>query len=221
MRCPTHDPLFTGQEEPFAEAGAEAGFMREFLRPGDVFFDVGAHVGALSLLAVSLGARVVAFEPDPVNAALLRANVPVAVVHEVAVGDSDAHCVYLERWHDHSGDHRVHRIGEAQHQDGVEMVARQMVRLQAFVERERPRLVKVDAQGWEPRVVDGMGGANVPAVIVEHSPYHLSAAGNDPTGTLDGYFARFRVDRLDADLRSPYEITHGGYTNLLLRPRNG
>lgn len=42
---------------------------------GDVVLDVGAQIGSFSLLAASRGARVLAFEPCPMNAALLRENV--------------------------------------------------------------------------------------------------------------------------------------------------
>src|SRR5262245_36111858 len=47
------------------------------LKPGDVFYDVGANVGFFSLLAASLvGSRgtVIAFEPLPRNIALLQQN---------------------------------------------------------------------------------------------------------------------------------------------------
>ncbi len=43
--------------------------------PGRLFIDVGAWIGPFSLLAAGLGADVVAFEPDPVAAAMLRRNV--------------------------------------------------------------------------------------------------------------------------------------------------
>lgn len=41
---------------------------------GDVMYDVGAHAGRYSLLAASIGARVVSFEPNPHAYSRLTAN---------------------------------------------------------------------------------------------------------------------------------------------------
>jgi FkbM family methyltransferase len=45
---------------------------RSFVRPGDLVFDVGAHVGNRTRAFDALGCRVVAVEPQPHVAALLR-----------------------------------------------------------------------------------------------------------------------------------------------------
>src|SRR5262245_33445730 len=47
-------------------------FYRPFVRAGDLVFDIGAHVGNHSRSFVSLGCRVVAVEPQPDFARLLR-----------------------------------------------------------------------------------------------------------------------------------------------------
>ncbi|MBS7609835.1 FkbM family methyltransferase [Candidatus Bathyarchaeota archaeon] len=49
--------------------------MKQFIRPGMVFIDVGAFVGFYSILAASLGARVIALEPDPRNFRILLFNI--------------------------------------------------------------------------------------------------------------------------------------------------
>ncbi len=53
-------------------AGLLDGFYRRFLDPGDLAFDVGAHVGDRTASFCRLGARVVAVEPQPRLARLLR-----------------------------------------------------------------------------------------------------------------------------------------------------
>ncbi len=47
---------------------------RRYLRPGDLFVDVGANVGIYTLYLLDLGAEVIAVEPDPHNAGRVREN---------------------------------------------------------------------------------------------------------------------------------------------------
>jgi len=47
-------------------------FYSELIRPGDLCFDIGANVGDRTALFLSLGARVVAVEPQPGCVAILR-----------------------------------------------------------------------------------------------------------------------------------------------------
>ncbi|MFN0092054.1 MAG: FkbM family methyltransferase, partial [Acidimicrobiales bacterium] len=58
-----------GRYEP-----ATVAVLTRALRAGDTFVDVGAWIGPFTLLAAALGAEVVAFEPDPLALAALRAN---------------------------------------------------------------------------------------------------------------------------------------------------
>jgi FkbM family methyltransferase len=82
--------LLLGSYEP-----DQTTMMKELLRPGHVLFDVGAAVGYYTVLAAPLvgdEGRVVAFEPDPKNAAYLRKHVAInrltnVTVHQTAVGN--------------------------------------------------------------------------------------------------------------------------------------
>ncbi|MCU0591216.1 MAG: FkbM family methyltransferase [Desulfobacterales bacterium] len=47
-------------------------FYRQFVFPGSLGFDIGAHLGSRSRAFLDLGARVVALEPQPACAAYLR-----------------------------------------------------------------------------------------------------------------------------------------------------
>jgi FkbM family methyltransferase len=72
-------------------------FFVASVRPSDIVFDVGAHVGAYSLLASRLvgpEGHVYAFEPDPVARDLLERNILAngggnITVSSLAVSDSD------------------------------------------------------------------------------------------------------------------------------------
>ena len=44
---------------------SQLGFYSQFIKKGDLVFDVGANVGSRSKLFLNLGAKVVAFEPQP------------------------------------------------------------------------------------------------------------------------------------------------------------
>ena len=49
-------------------------FVRRNVTPGGLMLDIGAWIGPIGLYAASLGARVIALEPDPVSIASLREN---------------------------------------------------------------------------------------------------------------------------------------------------
>ena len=53
----------------------DMGFALHFLRPDDLFLDVGANIGAYTVLAAgAAGCRVIAFEPAPATFRSLQAN---------------------------------------------------------------------------------------------------------------------------------------------------
>lgn len=75
----------------------EMNFLRDYLRPGDNFLDLGANVGLYTLLASKLvlpGGRIDSVEPDAKTAQRLRTNIELnslshVHVHECAVGTSN------------------------------------------------------------------------------------------------------------------------------------
>jgi FkbM family methyltransferase len=71
--------LFTGSRFVLGRyGGREAALLAEITRPGDVVFDLGAHVGYLTLLAAKAAGekgRVFAFEPSPLNLVFLGHHV--------------------------------------------------------------------------------------------------------------------------------------------------
>src|SRR4029077_8862438 len=72
---------------------ADMAFTLHFLRPNDLFLDVGANIGSYTLLASGVcKARAISFEPDPETMAPLRRNVDLngfhgrVVLEQAAVG---------------------------------------------------------------------------------------------------------------------------------------
>lgn len=84
LSTPTgHEILFRGYRDP-----ALARAIKHAVRPGDVCIDVGAHIGAYSLVmafAAGPDGRVIAVEPHPDLAANLAANVALNRLNTVTI----------------------------------------------------------------------------------------------------------------------------------------
>jgi FkbM family methyltransferase len=154
------------------------------LRPGDVFFDLGAYLGPFSLLAARLvgpGGRVFAFEPDPATRALLERNLAAngaanVTVVPCAVGDSAGTVAFVA-----SGD-SAGRVGE-----GGDVRVPQ-VTLDAFCEQHgvQPTVMKVDIEGGEAAALDRSAVARrVRALVLEIHEPPLRAQGVDPQAFLE------------------------------------
>jgi FkbM family methyltransferase len=146
-------------------------FVLHALRPDDLFVDVGANVGTYTVLAGAVvGARVISIEPIPQTFAHLVDNLHLNAITErvdarnVAVG---AHAGTLPFTADLG---TRNRVADGQAQRCIE-VSVQL--LDQIVERRSPRLIKIDVEGFETRVVDGAQAVlQVPsllAVIMEQN----------------------------------------------------
>ena len=151
-----------------------------FVQPGDLVFDVGAHVGNRTRAFAALGCRVVALEPQPDFARLLRAlfgrSARVEVV-EAAIGSMEGKAALAisdrtptvttvaAAWRDD-------RSAEPEF-EGVRWNRRldvDMTTLDALIARcGMPAFVKIDVEGAEPAVLGGLSHA-VPALSFEYVP---------------------------------------------------
>ena len=125
----------------------EMGFLLHLLRAGDVFVDVGANVGAYSMLAASVGARAIAFEPgeryDDLRRNAAHNEYPVDCRRE-AVGDRNGVIGFTV------GLDAVNHVALDDEEAGTEVP---VVRLDDAV--EHATLIKVDTEGFEAAVVAG------------------------------------------------------------------
>ena len=144
------------------------------LRPGDTFVDVGASHGYFTLIAASrVGAsgRVYAFEPNPPVFRQLAAHVRLnrfddrVRVADAALSDADgAAALYVSQCALNSGLSSLQR--PEHHVDGALSPDRAVpVRTETFdhwYERAKPgriAVMKIDVEGAEGRVLDGMAAA--------------------------------------------------------------
>jgi FkbM family methyltransferase len=148
--------------------------------PGDAAIDVGANVGYFtSLLAARVGnaGSVMAFEPHPITASLLRKNVErfrngrrlaSIVVHQVALSNSDGEAM-LDVFPKEENNTSWAYLNPKASYKGIPV---KTARLERFLDRSQPvGILKVDAQWHEKAVFQGMGdylkSAHVRDIIFE------------------------------------------------------
>jgi FkbM family methyltransferase len=136
-------------------------WVRQRLRPGDVFVDVGANMGYFTVLAaqaVRPGGSVVAIEPEPTTFQKLSTNVALnggADVRAVQGGAGvreERVAFYQAPWND-AENSTVPKPGV---QAAGEIEVSPLARLLSDGEIARTRLIKVDVEGGEWDVVAGL-----------------------------------------------------------------
>lgn len=153
------------------------------LRPGDLFVDVGANIGAYSVLAGGVcQAEVVAIEPIRATAERLRANLelnalgPRAEVIEMCIGDAQT-VVHMTQTED-----TTNRVLAADETSAV-VAAVNMTTLDHVLAGKSPVLIKIDAEGYEGNVLRGarevLASASLLALSVEGNPQKKYAELDD------------------------------------------
>jgi len=172
------------------------------LKPGSVLFDVGANAGFLTLLGCRLvgsSGQVHAFEPVAANAEVLRANLTRneftnATIHQLALANTTGELrmtVQTRR-----GTSAIRAAGEtmvnAARADDLVLPA--------------PTLVKIDVEGAERSVLDGMRG-----IVAEHRPVLVIEVHGDQRRPVEEFLdqAGYEYSVLNAD----------GMPHLLATPR--
>jgi FkbM family methyltransferase len=159
---------------------AVTGKIREILKPGMSFCDVGGNIGVFTLLAAKLvgpSGRVIAFEPTQDNARILRENVQLngyahVIVYEKAVADTPGSVrLHLSAFR---GSHSL-LPGPARSTGQVCEV--EAVRLDSLADTEGIDLMKVDVEGAELQVLRSLGTRRPKNLILEFNPERESVAG--------------------------------------------
>lgn len=195
------DPLAVGfySSGDLPEAGTVA-IVDRLLSRGDCFVDIGANVGIYSLIAahrVGREGKVLAFEPTPSTQAALRMTMVVnglsdlVSVYDFALGSEDGtatlHC-------EATSGHNSLLMSSNPAIDTVEVPVR---RGDEILQGLKPTLLKIDVEGWEVEVLDGLKATIMAnpdiALIVEYSPEHVRRAGLKP----DEWLGRVRAGGLN------------------------
>lgn len=153
-------------------------FYKKLLRPGDLVFDVGAHVGTRARAMRSAGARVVALEPQAPFSHFLRMTLPrdirlveaaagrVETVAEMAVSSLHPTVSSLKAgFADEAA--AVPGFGHVRWDRTQQVQVTTLDRL--IAEEGLPRYVKIDVEGFELEVLSGLSQP-VELVSVEYLP---------------------------------------------------
>jgi FkbM family methyltransferase len=197
MYLPTEDAGITPHLilEGFWEAWAANCFLRA-LRPGMTVVDVGANVGYYTLLAsraVGPTGRVYAFEPEPRNFGLLRRTILANGLHWVTASNkalwdkTGTSLLFTSTQQGYCGGHTMIEYPETSSRPRIEI---ETITLDEFLaDHPRVDVMKIDAEGAEPRILDGMRGVVEASpglkVLMEFSPRFVRSAGCDPEQFID------------------------------------
>ena len=167
--------------------------MKRVLKPGDHFVDAGANIGYLSLYAakyVGKNGLVDAIEPEPSNFVRLESHLKLnhlsdrVTCHECALSDHQGK-VTLYRWPENDPHHN-HGCTSlfTDHSETANPISVPCTTLDELLDGKIPKLIKMDVEGAEPMMVDGMAktlsAKNPPILIGELNPTQARIAGFAP-----------------------------------------
>ena len=177
--------------------------LLERLRPGMVFYALGANIGLFSLLAarlVSPTGRVISFEPDPETAARLKRNIERNGYQNMTVIQAGVSSTTEKRSFKvadaSSPDHGVGRFSEEE-SDGKNILV-ECVALDDFVRNApAPDGIKCDVEGAEIEVLRGAKN-----VLQEHKPWIICEMHSEVNRVACGNILKesgYRVETVDAN----------------------
>ena len=209
------------------------------MKEDGLFVDIGANFGlhALQIAGALPRARCLCFEPHPLVHQELRRNIRFSgfdnvAAHPIALGDAPGTVDFYMH------DAGAYNKGLSSLQPTPDMEADfrrepvEMTTLDAFLpeaDRERLSVVKIDVQGAERRVLDGMKGLLAsarPSVVFEFESEYTKDPEAEIRAILEGFpdHQVFRIRDGHPELMAfdPAEVKSPGYwANLVALPKDG
>lgn len=145
--------------------------LSQFVKPGDLTFDVGANIGNRTEVLLSLGASVVAFEPQPNCAREIaaRGNERLTVIQK-AVGETEG----TAQLHLKVNNVLASMVPGWQASADVAVLPVQVTTLDIEIEQFGiPSFCKIDVEGFELQVLRGLS-SQIRAISLE---YHCDEHG--------------------------------------------
>ncbi len=163
--CPNRTTLW--RTETFFTKEPDTIEWLDSFKPGEILFDVGANVGLYTLYAAQKGVRVVAFEPESQNYALLNRNIylnglsdRVCALNLALTSEDKLDYLYLNQFISGGA---LNNFGEEidyekKHFHSAFKQGACAFKLDSFLElfkQEVPDHLKIDVDGLEAAVIDG------------------------------------------------------------------
>lgn len=195
--------------------------LADYLRSGDVFYDVGANVGFFTVIGarlVSACGSVYAFEPVPENAAYVSLNAGlngfsnVTIVEKAVCSSSGTRELWLAEYSGGSALTSAQRPPDARRRISVETVSiDDLIFLHGW---PRATVIKIDVEGAELEVIHGMRKVltDVRPVIIFEIDDGDVAAFNRKYHACEGYLREhgYEVKRLkDSYPNDRWLVGHG------------
>jgi FkbM family methyltransferase len=130
-------------------------FVLHLLRPAEVFVDVGANVGAYTVLAGGIGARCISFEPVESSFKQLMLNVHLNGIHasvdarNLGIGSQKGTLKFTQELD------ALNHVVVGSETIGVSIKDVEVDTLDHVVAESQPILIKIDVEGFETEVVVG------------------------------------------------------------------
>jgi len=159
-----------------------ATFYRQFIRPGDLVFDIGANLGNRTKVFHQLGARVVAFEPQRKCFEFLKSMFhgisTVQIVRhalgrspstgELCCGQNHTIASLSQNWIAAVKDSRRFGTHEWASRESIEITTLDCV----IADMGPPRFIKIDVEGYEFEVLSGLS-TPIDCLSVEFTPEYI------------------------------------------------
>lgn len=132
----------------------EMNFLFDYLDTNDLFVDIGANIGAYTILAASKRSKVIAVEPIPSSYEILKKNILLndfsntVDIYNIAISDKDENLKFSNNLD--ALNHVL--INGEKYTDIINIPA---VKLDQILNGQIPKFIKIDVEGYESKVIDG------------------------------------------------------------------